>query len=140
MTERSPIPARIAAGTAYFGIIFLLGFWLGTVRVLVLTPQLGELFSVSLEVPVMLAVAWWVCDRLIKRFQVPATERLAMGAIALGWLLLAETGLGVGLLGQSWGEYLGHYATLPGLVGLLGQVAFAAFPRLQPDPDPPMEG
>ncbi len=140
MTERSPISPRIAAGTAYFGIIFLVGFWLGIVRVLVLAPQLGELFSVSLEVPVMLAVAWWVGDRLIQRFQVPATDRVAMGAIALGWLLLAETGLGVGLLGQSWGEYLGHYATLPGLVGLLGQIAFAALPSWRPDLDPPAEG
>ena len=49
------------AGALYANIVFLIGFILGTIRVLLLAPRLGETTAVIAEVPVMLAASWFVC-------------------------------------------------------------------------------
>jgi len=48
----------VKVGAAYFCAVFSVAFMLGTIRVVVLVPRLGELVSVSLEAPVILAVSW----------------------------------------------------------------------------------
>lgn len=121
------------AGLAYFAIVFAAGFALGVLRVLVLVPHLGETLAVIIEGPVILAVSWLVCRSLITRLLVPrrATARLVMGATAFGLLMVAEAGLSMIGFGRSVTEHLGHYQTTPGLLGLLGQIAFALFPVIQ---------
>jgi hypothetical protein len=49
------------AGALYALIVFLIGFILGTIRVLLIVPRLGETAAVMLETPVMLAASWFVC-------------------------------------------------------------------------------
>ena len=68
------------AAAAYFGIVFALGFVLGTLRVLVLAPTLGSTEAVLVEIPVMLTISWIVCGWLITRFDVSPRwrERLLM--------------------------------------------------------------
>ncbi len=51
----------VLAGVLYFGLVFALGFILGTLRVLVLEPRLGSTGAVLLELPVMLAASWLLC-------------------------------------------------------------------------------
>jgi hypothetical protein len=130
--SRRPVPA-LAAGAAYFALIFTLGFVLGTVRVLVLAPRLGELTVVLLELPVMLAASWIACDRLIARFGVPTGtgHRFAMGAAAFGLLIAAEWLLGHLAFGRSLTEQLARYRSWPAAAGLAGQLAFATFPMLR---------
>jgi len=121
------------AGLAYFGVVFAAGFALGTLRVLVLAPRLGESASVLLELPIILAVSWVVCRRLVTRIAVPKapSARLAMGGIALGALLVAEAGVSVLGFGRTLSAHLEQYRQLPALIGLAGQVAFALFPIIQ---------
>jgi hypothetical protein len=49
------------AGALYAIIIFVVGFILGTIRVLLLAPRLGETTAVIIEAPIMLAASWFVC-------------------------------------------------------------------------------
>lgn len=122
----------LRAGLLYFGLVFAAGFALGAVRTLLLEPAIGELAAVLIEAPVILGISWLVCRRVARRLAVPARPgpRLAMGGVALGLLLLAELGLGLAF-GRSPGEQLHGYGEPARLVGLLGQVAFGAFPVLQ---------
>lgn len=120
----------IKAATAYFAIVFVAGFALGTLRTLVVAPHFGDLAAVALELPVMLAISWIVCGRVVARLQLPPQPlpRGAMGAIAFGLLMLAELTLAVGLFGRSLSEYAAHFTTPHGLLGLAGQILFGLIP------------
>lgn len=129
----------LLTGTAYFAAVFAAGFVLGVLRTLVLMPVLGELVAVLLELPVILTVAWLVCTRILGRWPLLPKAAAAMGAIAFMWLMLAEAGMSTLLAGRSLAEHLALFAQLPHQVGLAGQLAFAAFPRMQArrSPGPP---
>jgi heme/copper-type cytochrome/quinol oxidase subunit 4 len=121
------------AGFAYFAIVFGIGFVLGTVRVLVAVPRFGALVSELIELPIILTAAWIVCDRLSARLHVArrSRPRLTMGAVAFALLMIAELALSVSLFGNSVSEHFARYGSLPGALGLAGQILFAAFPLLQ---------
>lgn len=123
----------VLAGLIYFGVVFAAGFALGALRVLVLLPSVGEGPAVLLELPIMLTIAWFACRSLVARLDVPSSlvARLVMGAVAFSILMLAEAGVAVFAFGRSIAAHLGHYQTLPALLGLSGQLAFALFPVFQ---------
>lgn len=121
-----------AAGTFYFGVVFAAGFVLGAIRVLVLVPAIGELAAVLVEMPLILGISIFVAGRLIGMMRVSETlaERLAMGASALVLLVVVETGFAMVLTGQSLAQQLATYGRPDKIVGLAGQLAFAALPAL----------
>lgn len=121
------------AAACYFAAVFALGFALGTVRVLLLLPVLGEGLAVLLELPIMLAFSWWIAGRIIARLDVaPAVlPRIIMGGGAFALLMLAELMLATQGFGRSLTEHFAHYLTLPGAVGLAGQGVFGAIPLLR---------
>lgn len=123
----------LRAGLAYFAIVFAAGFLLGTIRTLLLTPQFGAFTAVLIELPVILAIAWWACGGIIRRLRVPATRasRAVMGASAIVLLILAEAALAALLGGQTIREFAASLATPPGAAGLAGQVVFALFPLIR---------
>jgi hypothetical protein len=123
----------LRAGLVYFAVVFAAGFLLGTLRVLALVPRVGEELAVVIELPFMLLVSWIACKRLVTRFSVPGgvAARATMGASAFGLLMLAELGVSVLGFGRSIAESFESYQTSSALIGLLGQVAFAAFPIVQ---------
>lgn len=125
--------AALKAGLAYFAIVFSVGALLGTLRVLVLAPRSGELLAVAIELPVMLAVSWVACRRLVARFSVPGrpAPRAAMGGLAFGLLMGAEIGVSVLGFGRTVAEHLEAYRSAAALMGLAGQIAFALFPLAQ---------
>ena len=98
----------LAAGAAYFGIIFALGFVLGTTRELIVAPRLGPMAAVLIEVPVMVAASFATARVLARRLAVPdaAGARLTMGGIAFVLLMAAEMLTGLLLIGRSPGEQL----------------------------------
>lgn len=125
--------AAAKAGFIYFAIVFIAGFVLGTVRVIALEPLLGETPAVLIEVPLMLAVSWIVCQKVIVDFSVGQrlVTRLTMGGVALGFLLLAEGGMSVLLFGRTFTAHFGNYWTTAGKIGLSGQLVYALFPAAQ---------
>src|SRR4051812_22335794 len=98
----------LSAGTAYFALVFALGFILGTIRALLIAPRLGEAGVVLLELPIMLLASWIACGWVIRRLRVnPAfAARLTMGATAFVLLMLAELGVSVFAFGRTPAEHL----------------------------------
>lgn len=123
----------VRAGAVYFLAVFLAGFVLGTMRVLVLVPYMGEIAAVSLEIPLMLFISWVAAGRIISCLGVPALvmARLVMGGFAFVLLMLAEFGLSLWLFDRSLAAHLAHYSTWTGAVGLTAQVVFALIPVLR---------
>ncbi|OGA99383.1 MAG: hypothetical protein A3E25_06855 [Burkholderiales bacterium RIFCSPHIGHO2_12_FULL_69_20] len=121
----------LLTGTAYFAAVFAAGFVLGVLRTLVLVSLLGELAAVLVELPLILAIAWLVCTRLLRRWPLSPPSAQGMGAVAFLLLMGAEAGLSTLLAGRSLAEHLALYAQLPHQVGLAGQLAFALFPWIQ---------
>ena len=120
------------AGTIYCGVVFAAGFVLGAMRILVVAPAIGELAAVLVEMPFILGISVVVADRLIGLWRVGETvaERLTMGSAALALLLVVETGFAMVLTGQSLTRQLATYGQADKLVGLAGQIVFAALPAL----------
>ena len=125
--------AVIKAGLAYFGAVFVVGFMLGAVRVLLLVPRLGETVSVLLEVPVILAVSWRLSGWTTQEFRVSSavSRRLLMGVVAFALLMLAEMGVSVFAFGRSIEAHFAAYRSSQGLIGLIAQIAFAFIPLMQ---------
>jgi uncharacterized membrane protein YcgQ (UPF0703/DUF1980 family) len=124
------IPLR--AGFVYFVIVFMIGFVLGAIRVLVVIPRTGELFAVLIELPLMLSISWFMCKYLIVYFQVPTAivDRAIMGASGFAFLFVAEVALSTCAFGNSIESTFLNYRTIHGFVGLCGQLTFAVFPML----------
>ena len=120
----------VTAGAAYFAVVFTIGFVLGTIRTLWVSPQFGELLAVLIELPIILAASWLVCDWVISRTGLnrKLTERAIMGAVAFALLMTAEIGLSVFIFGNDLSAHLSEFASKVGAVGLFGQLAFAAMP------------
>jgi hypothetical protein len=73
------------AGALYAIIVFLIGFILGTIRVLLLAPRLGETTAVLVEAPMILAASWFVCRWWADRLDVTRTvlARSLTGLVAV---------------------------------------------------------
>jgi hypothetical protein len=121
------------AGLVYFVVAFGFGFLLGTFRMLVIVPAVGEISAVMLEMPIMLAISWFSSRWLIGRFSVPdgLAPRLVMGGLAFAILMFAEVGLSILGFGRTFAEHLASYRQVASFMGLLGQLAFASFPAIQ---------
>lgn len=120
------------AAVSYWGIVFALGFVLGTVRVLWLAPRLGPLGATALELPVMLGASWLAAGWTVRRFAIVRPgAALATGGLAFALLMAAECVLAVVGFGQTPAEWLAGLAEPPAAIGLAAQVAFAFMPLLR---------
>lgn len=121
----------VRSGIIYCLAVFVLAFALGTVRVLWVTPRVGPVIAVLLETPLVLLAGWIVARRVLRG--APDGDmggRVLMGALAFILLMALEFGLG-DLLGRPIGDQLAGMGTPAGVIGLAGQVVFAAIPALQ---------
>lgn len=123
----------IARAGLQFGLFaFGLGFALGTIRVLLMAPQLGEGAAVGLELPVMLAACWWWAGRIVRRYQpAPLSAALAIGAIGLAVVLLGEFLVSISLFGMTPAGWLASFAKPSARLGLLAQLSLIIMPELQ---------
>ena len=121
------------AGAVYFLVVYVVGFALGTVRVLLVTPRLGATTAVLVELPFMLTASWIACRLIVRRMAVPPlpSARLAMGASAFVLLMLVETVVDIFAFGQTLAAQTAALREVAGLIGLGGQVMFALFPLMQ---------
>lgn len=122
----------LKAGTVYFLWVFAAGFALGVLRELWLAPWLGTRIAELAEMPVMWLVIVLAARWTVRRFALSATPstRLATGMLAVGWLLLAEVALVLGLRGLTLAEYLVGRDPVAGTAYLLSLVLMAAMPWL----------
>jgi len=112
--------------------MFAIGFVLGTVRVLLVVPRLGECTAVLLELPVMLASSWLVCRWIVGKLALTTdlSARLSMGGVAFILLMLAEACVSVFVFERSIAEHMAGYANADRLMGFAAQVVFASMPLI----------
>ena len=125
--------SALAAGFVYFAIVFAAGFALGVLRTVLIAPAVGETAAVSLELPFILAISWFAARALIRRFRIGASlrSRLTMGGVAFALLMIAEICFSLLLWGRTLVQHLELFRSAPGMIGLVGQIAFGFFPALQ---------
>lgn len=106
--------------------VFAVGFALGTLRVFVIEPAIGETTAVAIELPVMLGICWLVARAIFRRTLVERASPRRFGAalVALVVLVGLETALGL-LFGLSVAAQGEAYLSLRGLFTALGQLGFA---------------
>jgi len=123
----------VVAGILYFAVVFAFAFAIGTVRVLLVAPRLGETLAVLLELPVVLGASWACCGALVTRLTVSPRpgDRMMMGGVAFVVLQAAEALLAIFVFGRSPTVYLAAFTTLAGQLGLAGQIGFALIPLVR---------
>jgi hypothetical protein len=125
--------AAFRAGMVYAGVVFAFGFMMGTIRALFVSPAIGEIYAVMLEIPVMLAVSWLSCLLVIRQFNVGTAlaGRLTMGILAFCLLMMAEACLSMIALGVTLSQHLETYRAPAAILGLGAQIVFGALPVIQ---------
>ncbi len=124
----------IWAGVVYAVAVFGLAFLTGALRTVAISstgapPVLG----VAIELPVLLLMSWVICGLLLERMQAPAESsvRMLMGVTALIVMVSGEFALSALVIGRSLPDFLASYERPEALLGLIGQLAFAAFPVIR---------
>jgi hypothetical protein len=127
------VARAIKAGLVYGLLLFAAGFALGTLRELLMRAGMPRTPLVLAEIPVILAVAWFLARWSIGRFAVPPGmgARLVTGLAMLLLLRAGELGVGVLLMGHSLAAQLAADLSVGGLLEFLPQALAAAFPLLQ---------
>jgi hypothetical protein len=117
-------------GGRYFTVVFAVGFVLGTIRVLLVAPNLGARLSDLIEAPIMIAVSLLSARWLVRRYpDVTATAFwLGVGLVGLGLLLLVEFTVVLWVRGLSFSEYLATRDPVSSTVYFASLGAFAVFP------------
>jgi hypothetical protein len=130
------VQSEFKAALAYLTIVFSAAFLLGTLRVLVPVPRLGELRAILLEIPVVLGISWVACRWAMHQYAIPDAfkSRLAVGGAAFILLMVLEVSFSILVFKQSSAAFFAAFLTPPGATGLLGQIGFALFPLLQRRP------
>ena len=118
------------ASTAFFLALFALGFVLGTIRVLLVAPQVGPFAATLAEVPVMLIAAFFGCRGAVRYWQVPPNyaARWFMVVWFLLLLIAFETLLGATLFERTMADQWAALATPTGVIGVSAQIIAALLP------------
>jgi hypothetical protein len=115
----------------YFGLVFGAGFVLGTLRVTLAAPRLGERVAELVEAPIMLLVTIVAAGWIVRRLALPrGLQRLGMGLVGLGLLLGAELAVVLLIRGVTLGQYVASRDPVSGAVYLALLGAFAFVPLL----------
>jgi hypothetical protein len=116
------------AGLTYFAIIFGVGFVLGTIRVLLVVPQVGVRAAELIEEPIMFIVVIFTARWVLRRFSLGSiTEQLGAGMIGLGLLLAAEYAL-LRARGLTVREDIAQRDAVAGTVYLVMLLVYAMMP------------
>jgi hypothetical protein len=120
----------LKAAIVYFALVFGAGFALGTLRVLVVVPLIGDRTAELIELPVMLVVVVLAARWVTRRLAVPvdASTRLAMGGIALALMLAFEFTVVLKLRGMTLRSYIDGFDPVTGSVYYAAQLAMALMP------------
>ena len=117
---------------AYFLIVFGAGFLLGTIRVLLILPILGERAAELLEMPFMLIFIVLVAHWIDRRFLMGVDDRgrIGVGVLATGLVLIADLVVGIALRGMTPRDVLFARDPVSGAAYYLSLLLFAVMPWL----------
>lgn len=117
----------------YFGIVFGVGFLLGSVRVPILVPRIGVRAAELAEMPLMFIAIFLAAGWIVRRFGsgIHSTGWLMVGIMALGLMIGAELLLVTVLSGRGIAEYIANRDPVSGAVYLAMLAVFAAMPRIR---------
>lgn len=110
--------------------IFAAGFVLGVIRTLWLVPQIPAWQAVLIEGPVILTLTWFILRFWVRHGIISATSstRLVFGGMALITLWLCEWIMTMTLMNEGPGFFFHSLTTLPGAIGLAGQLLIIFMP------------
>ncbi len=122
----------LKAGVLYFAVVLGCGVVLGIIRTLWIVPHVGTRMAELMEAPIMLTVTMVAARWIVKRLAVPAaaSNRLGMGGIALGLMLVVEFSLVMRLRGLTLRKYLATRDPVAGAVYYAMLALFAVMPFL----------
>ena len=125
--------SALKAGFGYFAVVFIAGFMLGVARTLLIAPLTGDLAAVALELPLILTVSWVACGWAIRRHDVARESgaRLVMSLASFILLMAAELAVSTLIAGRSLDQHFALYRSAPVLLGLCGQLVYAALPLIR---------
>jgi len=131
--EDRPRGRAVAAGIAYFAIVYGAGFALAFIRIPILEPRLGARWAELAELPVMLVVITLAARWVVRRFAIAPRwpDRALLGLVALALMLAAEFGLVLSLRGMTIGEYFATRDPVSGLAYYASLLYFATLPALR---------
>ena len=133
MTAAVPRGLITRCAAAYFALVFAAGFALGSVRVPLLVPRLGERWAELAEMPLMFVAIFLAAGHVVRRYggRVAAREWPVVGIMALAFMVVAELLLAVMLAGRGVGEYIAGRDPVSGSVYVGMLLVFAAMPWLR---------
>ena len=123
---------HLQAALLYFALVMGTGFALGSVRVPLLVPRIGERYAELIEMPFMLAAIVFAARHVVRRFALlprPAI-RLQVGFVALALAVVAELALAALLQGRSVAAYIASRDPVSGSVYLAMLMMFALMPAI----------
>lgn len=132
-TSKHKIAQRISrvvkAGLLYFFLVFLTGFLLGVIRILLIEPLIGVRWAELSEMPLML-IAIVLASRWVVQHEKleDLADRLWVGGLALLFMLAMEVFLVLQLRDMSLQEMAASRDKVSGSVYLIMLCVFALFP------------
>jgi hypothetical protein len=123
---------NLNSAATYFTLVFAVGFALGSIRVPLLVPRLGERYAELLEMPFMFVAILFAARYIVRRFDLPTnlSVRLGVGIAALVMMILADLVLAVILQGRALGQYFASRDPISGSVFLAMLAIFALMPAI----------
>jgi len=123
-------PRALQAALLYFLLVFGAGFVLGPLRLLVLVPRIGTGAAELLELPVMVAISWFVAWSVTRRLAIPAAAfpRLVMGLVGVALIIACEFTLVLKLRGLTLEQYFAARDPVSGPAYYLSLVLVALLP------------
>ena len=117
---------------SYFALVFLAGFVLGFIRVLLLVPEIGERYAELLEMPLMLLAIYLSAKLIVIRFATLQRDSayLVVGVLALLLLLVIEFTLVMELREISLAEYIASRDPISGTTYVVSLFIYMLMPFL----------
>ncbi len=122
--------ASVVGGLVYFAITYTVGFALGTVRQLILAPALGDTAALLVEMPLILAAAFFAARAVVRRLPDVSSfvDRMIVGCVGFTALLGCEYAMAAILRGWTFQQWLESFGTRTGAISLLMFLIFAVLP------------
>lgn len=128
-SDTTPRLRFIAASLQYFLVVFAFGFVMGTIRVLLLEPEIGARYAGLLETPFMIAIIVYAARWAVRRNRLSRSfELIATGATAFSLLLATEFTVVLWLRGVTLAEYVESRDPITGAIYILMLVLCGLMP------------